>query len=112
MDKNELQIKQDESTVNVFAEKTELASNASFVTSEGFLQELICKDVLKSKMINVAGQTLEQYEKKLDESNQIIKGYENYIGDDKFENDVLNKVLEKKEKLEILRKMKIIKVFP
>ena len=90
--------KQDECTVNVFAEKTELASNANVVASGGFLQEISCKDVLKSKMINVAGQTLKQYEEKLDESNQIIKGYENYIGDDKFENDVLFKVLEKKEK--------------
>ena len=36
-----------------------------------------------------------QYEKELGESNQIFKSYVNYIGDDKIENDVLNKVFEK-----------------
>ena len=35
------------------------------------------------------------YEKELDESNQKTKSYENYIGDDKIKNDVLNKVFEK-----------------
>ena len=34
-----------------------------------------------------------QYEKELDERNQIIKGYEVHIGDDKIKNEVLNKFL-------------------
>ena len=33
-----------------------------------------------------------EYEKELDNSNQIIKGYEDYIGDDKIRNDILEKV--------------------
>ena len=48
----------------------------------------------KSKMSNVAAGLLTQYEKELDESNQIFNCFENFIGDDKIENDVLNKVLE------------------
>ena len=43
-------------------------------------------------MINVAGQMFIEYEKELDNSNQIIKGYEDYIGDDKIRNDILDKV--------------------
>ena len=43
-------------------------------------------------MINVAGQMFIEYEKELDNSNQIIKGYENYIGDDKVRKDILDKV--------------------
>ena len=43
-------------------------------------------------MITVAGQMFIEYEKKLDNSNQIIKGYEDYIGDDKIRNDLLDKV--------------------
>ena len=41
-------------------------------------------------MINVAGQMFIEYEKELDNSNQIIKGYENYIGDDKVRKDILD----------------------
>ena len=47
------------------------------------------------KILDVAGQMFIQYEKALDESSQIIKGYEAYIGDKKIKNDVLNKVFEK-----------------
>ena len=43
-------------------------------------------------MINVAGQMFIEYEKELDNSNQIIKGYEDYIGDDKIRKDILDKV--------------------
>ena len=35
-----------------------------------------------------------QYEKDLNETNQVIKSFENYIVNDKIKNDVLNKVLE------------------
>ena len=49
----------------------------------------------KSKMSNVAAGLLIQYEKELDESNQIFKCFENFIGDDNIENDVLNIVLGK-----------------
>ena len=78
MDKNELQIKQDEKTVKFLAEKLELASNTFIIRKEEILQKLIGKDYVKTKMIIVAGQTLIQYERKLDESNQIIKSFENY----------------------------------
>ena len=43
-------------------------------------------------MITVVGQMFIEYEKKLDKSNQIIKGYEDYIGDNKIKNDILGKV--------------------
>ena len=46
-------------------------------------------------MTNVARQMFIQYERELEESNQIIKSCENFIGDDKIKNDALNKVLEK-----------------
>ena len=85
----ELQIKQDETTLNDIAEKIELASNTNIVTKEEVLQKLIGKVVIKSKMINVAWQLFLQYEEELDESNQKIKTYENYIDDDKIKNDVL-----------------------
>ena len=42
-------------------------------------------------MINVVGQMFIEYEKELDNSNQIIKGYENYIADDKIRKDILEK---------------------
>ena len=35
-------------------------------------------------MINVAGEFFIQKEKELEESNQLIKNDENYIGDDKI----------------------------
>ena len=43
-------------------------------------------------MITVAGQMFIEYEKEIDNSNQIIKGYEYYIGDDKIRKDILDKV--------------------
>ena len=33
-----------------------------------------------------------KFEKELENSNQIIKGYENYIGVNEFKNDILDKV--------------------
>ena len=92
MDKIELEIKQDEDTINDIAEKLELISNTIMVTKEELLQKIVAKDVIKNKMINVAGQTFIEYEKELDNSNQIIKGYEDYIGDDKIRKDILDKV--------------------
>ena len=92
MDKIELEIKQDENTINEVAEKLELISNTNMVTKEELLQKFIAKDVIKNKMINVAGQMFIEYEKELDNSNQIIKGYEDYIGDDKIRKDILDKV--------------------
>ena len=92
MDKIELEIKQDENTINEVAEKLELVSNTNMVTKQELLQKFLAKDVIKNKMINVAGQMFIEYEKELDNSNQIIKGYEDYIGDDKIRNDILDKV--------------------
>ena len=92
MDKKELEIKQDENTINEVAEKLDLVSNTNMVTREELLQKFIAKDVIKNKMITVAGQMFNEYEKELDNSNQIIKGYEDYIGDDKITKDILDKV--------------------
>ena len=92
MDKRELEIKQDENTIKDIAEKLELVSNTNMVTKEELLQKFVAKDVIKNKMITVAGQMFIEYEKQLDNSNQIIKGYEDYIGDDKITKDILDKV--------------------
>ena len=92
MDKIELEIKQDENTINEIAEKLELISNNNMVTKEELLRKFVAKDVIKNKMITVAGQMFIEYEKELDISNQIIKGYKDYIGDDKIGKDILDKV--------------------
>ena len=92
MDKIEQEIKQDEDTIIDIAEKLELVSNTNMVTKEELLQKFVAKDVIKNKMINVAGQMFIEYEKELDNSNKIIKGYEDYIGDDKIRKDILEKV--------------------
>ena len=73
MDKIEQEIKQDENTINDIAEKLELVSNTNMVTKEELLQKFVAEDVIKNKMINVAGQMFIEYEKELDNSNQIIK---------------------------------------
>ena len=92
MDKIELEIKQDENTINDFAEKIELVSNTNMVTKEELLEKIVAKDAIKNKMISVAGQMFIEYEKELDNSDKIIKGYEDYIGDDKIRKDILDKV--------------------
>ena len=92
MDKIEQEMKRDENTINDIAQKLELVSNTNMVTKEELLQKFVAKDVIKNKMINVAGQMFIEYEKELDNSNQIIKGYEDYIGDDKIRKDILDKV--------------------
>ena len=92
MEKIEQEIKQDEDTINDIAQKLEPVTNTNMVTKEELLHKFIAKDVIKNKMINVAGQMFIEYEKELDNSNQIIKGYEDYIGDDKIRKDTLDKV--------------------
>ena len=92
MDKIEQAFRQDEDTVTDVAEKLKLVSNTNMVTKEELLHKFIAKDVIKNKMINVAGQMFIEYEKELDNSNQIIKGYEDYIGDDKVRKNILDKV--------------------
>ena len=92
MDEIEQAIKQEEDTVIDIAEKLELVSNTNMLTKEQLLQKFVTRDVIKNKMINVAGQMFIEYEKELSNSNQIIKGYENYIGDDNIRNDILDKV--------------------
>ena len=92
MDKIEQEIKQDENTINNIAQKLELVSNTNMVTKEELLHKFVAKDGIKNKMINVAGQMFIEYEKEIDNSNEIIKGYEDYIGDDKVRKDILDKV--------------------
>ena len=77
------------------AEKIELASYTNTVTKEELTPKIFGEDVEKTKMMNVAGNMIIQYEKELDESSQIIKSYENYNGDDNIRNDVLGKVFVK-----------------
>ena len=92
MDKIEQAIKQDKDTVLDVAEKLKLVSKTNMATKEELLHKFIAKDVIKNKMITVAGEMFIQYEKELDNSNQIIKGYEDYIGDDNIRNDILENV--------------------
>ena len=61
------------------------------VTKE-LLQKFVAKDVIKDRMITVAGQMFFEYEKKLDNWDKIIKRFEDYIGDNKIRKDILNKV--------------------
>ena len=110
MDKIELEIKQDENTINDIAERLELVSNTNMFTKEKLLQKFVAKDVIKNKMINVAGQMFIEYEKEIDNSNQINKGYEDYISDDKIRNDILEKLCGDNVKKSVLRKTKFIKI--
>ena len=64
------------------------------VAKEELLQKFFAKNVIKNKMVTVVGQMLIKYGKELDNLNQIVKGYEVYIGDNKFKNDILDKVCE------------------
>ena len=81
------------------------------VTKEEFLQKFVAKDVIKNKIITVAGQMFLEYEKELDSSDKIIKGYEDYIGVKKMGNDILDKVCGDSVEKFVLRKMKFIKIF-
>ena len=62
------------------------------VTKEELIQKFVAKGVLKNKMITVAGQMFFENDRELDNSNQIIKEYEDYIGDSKIKNVILDKV--------------------
>ena len=75
--------KRDENTINDIAEKLELVSNTYMVTKEELSHNFVAKDVSKNRMITVAGQIFFEKEKKLHYSNQISKGYEKYIGDER-----------------------------
>ena len=55
------------------AEKIELPSYTNTVTKEELTPKIFGKDVENTKMINVAGNMIIQYEKELDQSSQIIK---------------------------------------
>ena len=110
MDKIEQAIKQDEDTVIDVAERLKLVSNINMATKEELLHKFVAKDVIEIKMINAAGQMFIEYEKELDNSNQIIKGYEDYIGDDKIRKDILDKVCGDITKKSALRKTKFIKI--
>ena len=52
----------------------------------------MAKDVPKNITITVAGQLFIEYEKKLDNSNKMIRGYEHFIGDNKNRNNILDKI--------------------
>ena len=62
------------------------------VTKEETLQQIVATDVIENKMITVAGQMFNEYEKQIDNSNQLIKSYEDYIDDNKIKNDISVKV--------------------
>ena len=94
MDRIEKEMKHYETNINNFAEKVLVASNTIMVTKKELLQQLIDKELAKSKMLKIAGEVFNEYEKEIDETNQIIKSFENYIVDDENKNDVLNKVFE------------------
>ena len=68
------------------------------VTKEELLQKFVAKDTIKNKMITVAGQMLIEYEKEIDNSNQIIKGYGDYIGDDKNQKGYIRQSLWRESK--------------
>ena len=88
----ELEMKQDENTINDIEEKLELVSNNNMVSKEEHLPKFVAKDVLKNKMITLTGQTFIEYEKELHNSIQITGRYEVYIGDKKIKNDISDKV--------------------
>ena len=48
--------------------------------------------MINNEIIAVAGQMFIEHGKELDNSNRNSKGYEDYIGDNKNKNDILDKV--------------------
>ena len=60
----------------ILQEMLEPISTNNMVTKEELFQKVVPKDVRKNKMITVAGRRFIEYEKELDNSNQVIKGYE------------------------------------
>ena len=73
MDSIKLQMKKDKNLIKDIAEKIELVSNTNTVTREEVLYKLIGKDVIKTKMLDVARQMFIQNEKELDEYSQLKK---------------------------------------
>ena len=65
---------------------------SNIVTKGELLHKFNAEDVIKNKMITVAGQMFFEYEQKIDKSNQIIKGCEAYIGGIKSKIDISEKV--------------------
>ena len=92
MDKLEIEIKRIKITINGIAEKLQSVSHTIIVNKEELLQKFAAKDVINNKMVTVAGQMFIEYEKKIDSSFQIIKQYEDSIGDHKIKNNMIDKV--------------------
>ena len=70
--------------MNISAEMLELVISSNMVTKEELLQKFVAEDVTKNKLITVSGQMCIEYEKQIDNSNQVIEGYEDCIGDIKI----------------------------
>ena len=66
--------KRDENTINDFAENLQMISNTNRVTKEEFLQKIDAKNIIKNKMITVAGQINIENGREIDNSNQRIIG--------------------------------------
>ena len=85
------------------------------VTKEDLSRKFVAEDVIKNKIITVAGQKFIEYEKELNKSNQIVKGYEDSKCDNKIKNDRLDKFGGDNvkdmcsEKGEVLKKFSIIR---
>ena len=62
-------------------QKLELVSKTNIVTKQEILHKFVAKDVIKNKMITVAGRMFIEHEKEIDISKQIIKVYEDFISD-------------------------------
>ena len=62
------------------------------VTKEELVHNFVAKDVKRTILITVAGEMFVEYDKEIDNSNQIIKENEDNIGDNKFKNDNIDKV--------------------
>ena len=73
MNKREIQIGEDEKTINDIAEKLKLISNNNMVTKEKLSHKFDANYVVKNKMINFADQMLIEYENEIDNSKQINK---------------------------------------
>ena len=58
---------------------------------------MLAKNVIKIKMINVAGQMFFRYDRDFEVSHQIIKNYEYYSGVDIILNNLLSEVLQNNE---------------
>ena len=87
-----MEVRRGENTINDIAEKLELISSTNMVTKKELLQKFVVKDVIKNRMIFVAGQMFIEHEKEFDNSNQIIKRYEDYIANKKIKNVIKDKV--------------------